>query len=176
MARLPKVYQRERDLRAHVLLFVLTLASTVPAASAQLFAARALNDAAFAIGTQFNCPATAADCPVAWRATSGGRDILVEQPEAPRSQTQQFQPVAFPVEKRGKMAPRRATRSSTTRYASSTTRATWRSSSTTAPSEYWLPLWVDMLPHSRAISSPWSRARRFSTMPSLVVPMARHSP
>ena len=55
MARLPKVYQRERDLRAHVLLFVLTLASTVPAASAQLFAARALNDAAFAIGEKQDC-------------------------------------------------------------------------------------------------------------------------
>src|SRR5439155_11865216 len=77
MARLPKVYQRERDLRAHVLLFVLTLASTVPAASAQLFAAGAANDAAFAIRTQFNCPATAADCSVEWTAASRERDILV---------------------------------------------------------------------------------------------------
>src|SRR5438552_17442346 len=67
-------------------LFVLTLASTVPAASARLFAARALNDATFAIRTQFNCLATAADCPVEWRAASGERDILVEQPEAPTLQ------------------------------------------------------------------------------------------
>src|SRR5439155_26396415 len=67
-------------------LFVLTLASTVPAASARLCAARALNGSSFAIRTQFNCLATAADCPVEWRSGSGERDMLVEQPEAPALQ------------------------------------------------------------------------------------------